>query len=54
MALVLTDLPAELLQHIAVRIQLAYHIARAAPTCRVISVAARPLHASLSSWRAKS
>ena len=41
MPLVLTDLPAELLQHIAVRIQLAYHIARAAPTCRVISVAAR-------------
>ena len=36
-----TDLPADLLQHIAVRIQLAYHIARAAPTCRVISVAAR-------------
>jgi len=37
----LTDLPAELLQHIAVRIQLAHHIARAAPTCRVISVAVR-------------
>ena len=37
----LTELPAELLQHIAVRIQLAHHIARAAPTCRVISVAAR-------------
>ena len=37
----LTDLPAELLQHIAVRIQLAHHIARAAPTCTVVSVAAR-------------
>ena len=35
----LTALPEELLQHIVDRIQLAHHIAPAAPTCRVISVA---------------
>ena len=35
----LTELPAELLQHIVDRIPLAHHIARKAPTCRVISVA---------------
>ena len=39
--LLLIDLPAELVQHIVVRIQLAHHIARAAPTCKVVSVAAR-------------
>ena len=37
----LLDLPAELVEHILVRIQLAHHIARAAPTCKVVSVAAR-------------
>ena len=37
----LTDLPADVVQHIVVRIQLAHHIGRAAPTCKVISVAAR-------------
>ena len=37
----LTDLPADVVQHILVRIQLAHHIARAAPTCHVVSVAAR-------------
>ena len=38
---VLTDLPADVVQHIVARIQLAHHIARAAPTCKVVSVAAR-------------
>ena len=37
----LIDLPAEVVQHILGRIQLAHHIARAAPTCKVVSVAAR-------------
>ena len=37
----LTDLPADVVQHILVRIQLAHHIGRAAPTCKVVSVAAR-------------
>ena len=36
----LLDLPADVVQHILVRIQLAHHIARAAPTCKVVSVAA--------------
>ena len=39
--IVLTDLPADVLQHIVVRLTLAHHIARAAPTCKVVSVAAR-------------
>ena len=30
-----------MVEHILVRIQLAHHIARAAPTCKVVSVAAR-------------
>ena len=38
--LLLTDLPAELVQHIVVRLTLAHDIARAAPTCKVVSVAA--------------
>ena len=38
---VLIDLPADVVQHILVRIQLAHHIARAAPTCKVVSVAVR-------------
>ena len=37
----LLDLPAELLQHILVRVALAHHIGRAAPTCKVVSVVAR-------------
>ena len=37
----LTDLPLDVLQHIVARIELAYHIGRAAPTCKVVSVAAR-------------
>ena len=37
----LTDLPADMVQHIVVRLTLAHHIARAAPTCHVVSVAAR-------------
>ena len=37
----LLDLPAELLQHIAVRLTLAHDIARTAPTCRAISVAVK-------------
>ena len=37
----LIDLPADVVEHIVVRIQLAHHIARAAPTCKVVSVAAR-------------
>ena len=37
----LTDLPADMVQHILVRLALAHHIARAAPTCKVASVAAR-------------
>ena len=37
----LTDLPADAVQHILARIELAYHIARAAPTCKVVSVAVR-------------
>ena len=36
----LTDLPADVVQHILVRMTLAHHIARAAPTCKVVSVAA--------------
>ena len=39
--LLLTDLPADVVQHIVVRLTLAHDIARAAPTCRAISVAAR-------------
>ena len=38
---ILTDLPADVVQHIVVRLTLAHHIARAAPTCKVVSVAAR-------------
>ena len=41
--LLLTDLPADVVQHIVVRLTLAHHIARAAPTCTVVSVAARNL-----------
>ena len=37
----LTDLPADVVQHIVVRFTLAHHIARIAPTSHVISVAAR-------------
>ena len=37
----LTDLPADVVQHILMRLALAHHIARAAPTCKVVSVAAR-------------
>ena len=37
----LIDLPPDVVQHILARIQLAHHIARAAPTCHVVSVAAR-------------
>ena len=37
----LTDLPADVVQHILVRLTLAHHIARTAPTCKVVSVAAR-------------
>ena len=37
----LTDLPADVVQHIVVRLTLAHHIARIAPTCKVVSVAAR-------------
>ena len=40
-AKLLTDLPDELVEHIVVRIALIHHIGRAAPTCRVVSVAAR-------------
>ena len=39
--LLLTDLPADVAQHILVRMTLAHHIARAAPTCKVVSVSAR-------------
>ena len=39
--IILTDLPTDVLQHIVVRLTLAHDIARAAPTCRAISVAAR-------------
>ena len=39
--ILLTDLPTDVVQHIVVRMQLAHHIGRAAPTCRVVSVAAR-------------
>ena len=41
---VLIDLPADVVQHILVRIQLAHHIGRAAPTCKVVSVAAGTTH----------
>jgi len=34
-------LPADVVQHIVVRFTLAHHIGRAAPSCKVISVAAR-------------
>ena len=37
----LADLPADVVQHILVRLTLAHHIARIAPTCKVVSVAAR-------------
>ena len=37
----LTDLPADVVQHIVVRLTLAHHIARLAPTCKVVSVAVR-------------
>ena len=39
--LLLADLPADVVQHILVRLTLAHHIARTAPTCHVVSVAAR-------------
>ena len=37
----LIDLPADALQHIIIRISLAHHIGRAAPTCKVVSIAVR-------------
>ena len=37
----LTDLPADVVQHIVVRLTLAHHMGRAAPTCKVVSVAVR-------------
>ena len=37
----LPELPADVWQHIVVRLTLAHHIARIAPTCKVVSVAAR-------------
>ena len=37
----LIDLPADMVQHIVVRLTLAHDIARAAPSCSVVSVAAR-------------
>ena len=37
----LTDLPADMVGHIVVRVTTAHHIGRAAPTCKVVSVAAR-------------
>ena len=37
----LTDLPADVVQHILVRLTLAHNIARTAPTCKVVSVAVR-------------
>ena len=37
----LTDLPADVVGHIVARLALAFHVARAAPTCKVVSVAAR-------------
>ena len=37
----LIDLPADVVQHIVARLTLAHHIARAAPTCKVVSVAVR-------------
>jgi WD40 repeat protein len=37
----LTDLPSDVVQHILVRMTLAHHIARTAPTCKVVSVAVR-------------
>ena len=39
--MLLSDLPADVVQHIVVRLTLAHHIGRAAPTCHVVSVAAR-------------
>ena len=39
--LILTDLPADMVQHIVARMTLAHYIARAAPSCHVVSVAAR-------------
>ena len=40
-SLLLTDLPTDVVQHIVVRLTLAHQIARAAPTCKVVSEAAR-------------
>ena len=40
-ATLFSDLPAELVQQIVVRLSLAHNIARAAPTCKVVSVAVR-------------
>ena len=40
-AKVLLDLPSDVVEHIVVRLTLAHHIARIAPTCKVVSVAAR-------------
>ena len=37
----LPELPADVWQHIVVRLTLAHHIARTAPTCHVVSVAVR-------------
>ena len=37
----LPELPADVWQQIVVRLTLAHHIARIAPTCKVVSVAAR-------------
>ena len=37
----LTDLPADAVQHILVRMTLAHQIARTAPTCKVVSAAVR-------------
>ena len=37
----LTDLPADALQHVLVRLTLAHNIGRAAPTCRALDAAAK-------------
>ena len=37
----ITDLPADVVQHIVVRLTLAHHMGRAAPSCKVVSVAVR-------------
>ena len=46
----LTDLPAELVEHIVIRLTLAHHIARAAPPTCVVNFAVRNVFQVSRAW----